>query len=84
MPVSTSWAEAGHELAWAQFPLDPAVFLPPASAEMARHGRSDRTVAPIGVREEEGAYILTGRSFRFDIDRRSGAFSPGKPKARIC
>ncbi|WII36118.1 glycoside hydrolase family 2 TIM barrel-domain containing protein [Paenibacillus thiaminolyticus] len=73
MPVSTSWAEAGHELAWAQFPLDPAVFLPPASAEMARHGRSDRTVAPIGVREEEGAYILTGRSFRLDIDRRSGA-----------
>lgn len=73
-PVSTAWAEAGHELAWAQFPLDPAAFLASAPAGTARqHGRTEHAAAPIEVREEEDAYILTGRSFRFGIDRRSGA-----------
>lgn len=57
---STAWAPKGHEVAWAQFPLET-----PAPA------RSRRVAGGGALREREGGAVVAGREFSvgFDLDR---------------
>lgn len=59
---STDWADAGHELSWAQLAV-------PVEVEQAPFVVDDSAVA---VEETDDAYVVTGEGFRFQIRKADG------------
>ncbi|RED55936.1 beta-galactosidase [Cohnella phaseoli] len=62
----TPWAEAGYELAFAQFELGSA---------SARAASMDAAASSIQARESGSELMLTGRNFRYAFDLTAGAFN---------
>ena len=63
---ATSWAPAGHELAWEQFTLTdkPTVAVPPVESNM-----------PLEITNDDSQIQIDGREFSVTFDRQKGALS---------
>jgi beta-galactosidase len=64
-PSATSWAPAGHELAWEQFPLQRD---PPAVSR-----RAAKAAKPPLLQHTGESYLIAGSDWEMIIDRRRGA-----------
>jgi len=64
LAAATTWAPAGHEVAWAQFPL-PVKTSPPAVRPLS-------SMPPIKCREQGGELVLAGPDFEITFDRLMG------------
>ncbi|MBS4222742.1 beta-galactosidase subunit alpha [Lederbergia citrea] len=62
---NTLWAEAGHEIAWAQF------LLPLSAAGIS----SEHIGLPLKAEETYLSYIVKGANFQIEFDKRSGSIS---------
>ncbi|MBN3522821.1 glycoside hydrolase family 2 TIM barrel-domain containing protein [Paenibacillus apiarius] len=81
---SEDWVQTGHELAWAQFQLEPC-----SSKNMAKNGMTEASAAigaalsstacspaaPLEVQEAGSMLSVEGRDFMIRINRRNGAIA---------
>lgn len=65
------WAEAGHEVAWAQFALPAA----PRAAAPAPPSKTPRASTPLDVQETPATIVVAGSDFEIAFDRVTGVIS---------
>ncbi|MCM3340405.1 DUF4981 domain-containing protein [Paenibacillus sp. MER TA 81-3] len=79
---SEDWAQSGHELAWAQFQIEPCsgkssaengITEADAAIDAAPSSTACSAIAPLEVQEVGNIFVVLGRDFTIRIDRRNGA-----------
>ncbi len=79
LAADTAWAPRGHEVAWAQLPLDPAPAAAPPRRAVAAGAGPVRVEAPSAAR-----LVVCGDGFEAEFDRVRGTWGAWRAGGRDC